>query len=610
MSNLKKLCKMKPQFVIVRDTGNGYSLDNTVNYNGPFAKHVLSQKSGYNHPSLEIKSNWGLNKNYISRLKTGKFTLTAKEAGLLYKAGKVEFHKNNNGYYIASKKTNGAGASISELSTILKEISKLPGNIPYRGSPIEYKRILDYLQFLAVKKVDEDARLFFARPNNETLMKNIRSSNKIQNVFSNISDTDIILYRTAYFMSFDRLAAFASVVRNVPTIYDKAKAKMDNITFPRTFVKINKNADILYNVKKIRQSIYGDLRAEKENGIEINNSSNSNIISYGEFPIITKNNLFGWFLNVKNWNDRLPNVELRIKVLFYWIFFYPNANGSNTLPNMKIIEYFLSIADTFHDFGKKSKKFGNFGNIVGTQAEKQNAVKKTANGISKTNIPNTSNQLKFIVKLLGADIYRAVDRYNKNVVSTLSATNKRNVNRNGNRLTSGLKVAHFLYLIANIFGSSESNISKTEEYAGYLMYRLGTGGRFTEINVGDLCDKLNIEKACIVVDAVGGRLNPCLKKLSIYHNVGILDTAPSKGILSLGKLVNSNNCIKTLEMMNNNSNKMNNNRPRTSAGSKRPITPARDNGRETATINQKRRRTGSKTPARGNAEGSPMNLNN
>ena len=250
----------------------------------------------------------------------------------------------------------------------------------------------------------------------------------------------------------------------------------------------------------------------------------------------------------------MPNVELRIKVLFYWIFFYPNANGSNTLPNMKIIEYFLSIADTFHDFGKKSEKFKN---IVGTKAEKQNAVKKTANGIAKTNIPNTSNQLKFIVKLLGADIYRAVDRYNKNVVNTLSATNTRKENRNGNPLTPGLKVAHFLYLIANIFGSSGSNISQTEEYAGYLMYRLGTGGRFTEINVGDLCDKLNIEKACIVVDAVGGRLNPCLKKLSIYHNVGILDTAPSKGILSLGKLVNSNNCIKTLKMMNNNSNNMN-----------------------------------------------------
>jgi hypothetical protein len=569
MSNFKKLCKMKPQFVIVRDTGNGYSLDNTVNYNGPFAKHVLSQKSGYNHPSLDIESNWGLKKNYISRLKTGKFTLTAKEADALYKAGKVEFHKNNNGYYIASKKTNGAGASISELSIILKEISNLTGNIPYRGSPIEYKRILDYLQFLAVKKVDEDERLFFARPNNETLMKNIRSSNKIQNVFSNISDTDIILYRTAYFMSFDRLAAFASVVRNAPTIYDKAKAKMDNITFPRTFVKINKNKDILYNVQKIRQSISEDLGAEI--GIKINNSSNSNkIISYGEFPIITKNNLFGWFLNVKNWNDRLPNVDLRIKVLFYWIFFYPNANGSNTLPNMKIIEYFLSIADTFHDFGKKSKKFEN---IVGTKEEKQNAVKKTANGIAKTNIPNTSNQLKFIVKLLGADIYRAVDRYNKNVVNTLSTTNTRKENRNGNPLTPGLKVAHFLYLIANIFGSSGSNISQTEEYAGYLMYRLGTGGRFTEINVGDLCDKLNIEKACIVVDAVGGRLNPCLKKLSIYHNVGILDTAPSKGILSLGKLVNSNNCIKTLKMMNNNSNNMNiNNRPLPAGKKRRAIT--------------------------------------
>jgi hypothetical protein len=48
------------------------------------------------------------------------------------------------------------------------------------------------------------------------------------------------------------------------------------------------------------------------------------------------------------------------------------------------------------------------------------------------------------------------------------------------------------------------------------------------------------------VDAVGGRLNPCLKKLSVYHNVGIFDTAPSKGILSWGNLSTPNGCPKTV----------------------------------------------------------------
>ena len=561
MDSSKKLCKIKPQFVIVRDTGNGYLLDNTVNYNGPFAKHKLSQKSGYNHPSLEIKSNWGDINEYISGVNTGKLTLSAEQFKVLYKAGKVDLRKKGNGYYITSIKQNGAGASINELSQILQQISTKNGNIPYRGSPIEYKRILDYLQFLAVKKIDEDSRLYFSRPNNLTLMRNIRSSNKIQDVFNSIINYEnAILYRTAYFVSFDRLAAFASVVRNVPTIYDKAGGKSKKIettenSIPRTFVKINKKNDDKENIQIIREYILMDLQKD---GIKINSRSNSNeIISYRNIPIITQGPLFKWFLNIKTWN-KLPNVDLRIKVLFYWIFFYPNANGNNKVPNMKIIEYFLSIADTFHDFGKKSKSFSN---IVGTKEEKQNAESKTENGISLSNKPNTSNQLKFIVKLLGADIYRAVDSYNTNVMNTLSTTNKRNVNSSQTKLTSGLKVAHFLYLITNIFGSSASNITKTEEYAGNLMYRLGV--RFTKNNTKNLCAQLNDEKACIVVDAISKSLDPCLKNLSIYHNVGILDTA-KKGILSLGNLINSKMCIKKKKNnMNNNNNNNNNAQPAT-----------------------------------------------
>jgi hypothetical protein len=78
-------------------------------------------------------------------------------------------------------------------------------------------------------------------------------------------------------------------------------------------------------------------------------------------------------------------------------------------PNMKIIEYFLTIADTFHDFGKQLK---NFPEIWSNNKNFNNSKIKSENGISVSNKPNTSKQLKFIVKLLGADIYRAVDRYN------------------------------------------------------------------------------------------------------------------------------------------------------------------------------------------------------
>jgi hypothetical protein len=53
------------------------------------------------------------------------------------------------------------------------------------------------------------------------------------------------------------------------------------------------------------------------------------IISYGGLPIITQGPLFGWFLNVENLykvrGDFIPKVSLKTLILFYWIFFYPNA---------------------------------------------------------------------------------------------------------------------------------------------------------------------------------------------------------------------------------------------------------------------------------------------
>ena len=543
--DFKELCKINPQFVIARYDESGWSLDDTVGYEGPFAKHKLSQASGYEHPSLVVESNWDLDKN-----KSISGVITGKKGNQVLRGGPTTLKFTNGKWYIVSGKKNASAASISDISRILSNYSRKDGNIPYRGSPLEYKRILDYLQFYATKKVDEDSSLYFARPNNLLLMEKIRDdSNKIENIYNAlIVDKSPKFFSKAYFVSFDKIAAFASVVRNVPTLFVKAIEQNS----PRTFVKIAKKGSYEENAKIIRNNILVDLetvnRILKKGGPDIIVSSDiklKRIISYGNIPIITQGPLFGWFLNVENLykvrGNLIPKVSLKTLILFYWIFFYPNVNGNNKEPNMKIIEYFLTIADTFHDFGKQLK---NFPEIWSNNKNFNNSKIKSENGISISNKPNTSKQLKFIVKLLGADIYRAVDRYNKSVMNTLSTTNKRTENLSKRSLTPGIKVAHFLYLIANIFGHQKTGfVKETEEYGKQLMIKMGKG--YTNENLPELCSELNTERACIVVDAIQGSLPRCMKELSVYHNVGIFDTA-SKGILSWGNLSTPNGCPKTV----------------------------------------------------------------
>ena len=541
--DFKELCKINPQFVIARYDESGWSLDDTVGYEGPFAKHKLSQASGYEHPSLVVESNWDLDKN-----KSISGVITGKKGNQVLRGGPTTLKFTNGKWYIVSGKKNASAASISDISRILSNYSRKDGNIPYRGSPLEYKRILDYLQFYATKKVDEDSSLYFARPNNLLLMEKIRDdSNKIENIYNAlIVDKSPKFFSKAYFVSFDKIAAFASVVRNVPTLFVKAIEQNS----PRTFVKIAKKGSYEENAKIIRNNILVDLEKTKltKGGPDIIVSSDiklKRIISYEGIPIITQGPLFGWFLNVENLykvrGNLIPKVSLKTLILFYWIFFYPNVNGNNKEPNMKIIEYFLTIADTFHDFGKQLK---NFPEIWSNNKNFNNSKIKSENGISISNKPNTSKQLKFIVKLLGADIYRAVDRYNKSVMNTLSTTNKRTENLSKRSLTPGIKVAHFLYLIANIFGHQKTGfVKETEEYGKQLMIKMGKG--YTNENLPELCSELNTERACIVVDAIQGSLPRCMKELSVYHNVGIFDTA-SKGILSWGNLSTPNGCPKTV----------------------------------------------------------------
>ena len=564
--DFKELCKVNPQFVIARYDKSGWSLDDTVKYEGPFASHELSQASGYEHPSLMVKSNWDLDTN-----KSISGVITGKKGKQVLGGGPTNLIRKNGKLYIVSGKSNASAASISDIRKILSKYSQISRNIPYRGSPLEYKRILDYLQFYATKKVDDDSSLYFARPNNLSLMDKIRGdSNKIENIYNAlIEDKSPKVFSKAYFVSYDKIAAFASVVRNIPTLFVKAT----ETNAPRTYVKIAKKKSYEENAKIIRDLILYDLKNAKlilydlknaklkmggpdidKNGIILKPIISVEVLVNKEtitLPLITQGDLFGWFLHVENLykvsGKFISNVSLKTLILFYWIFFYPNAivkgNGkielNNTLPNMKIIEYFLTIADTFHDFGKESENF--------KESWSENINFKTAKSTSETGIstnhkPKTSNKLKFIVKLLGADIYRAVGRYNENVLKTLSATNTRNENKSKKELTPGLKVAHFLYLIANIFGHQKSGfVKETEEYGKQLMIRMGKG--YIKGNESNLCKELNTERACVVVDAIEGSLPECMKELSVYHNVGVFDTA-SKDILSWGNLSTPNGCPK------------------------------------------------------------------
>ena len=668
MSNNVNVCDQEPMFVVVEKTNTGYNLKNNIVYDGPFAKHKLQRLIGANHPSLFVSStNWGnSNKPYISGVVTGK-------AGVrkIGNTAEPQLMKNDNGYHqliVAGKPGRlgslGESASKEQIANIAGKLSTNKRNIPYRGSPLEFKRVLDYIQFYMVKKVNDSKDLYLARPNNAYIMNDIRTTDDFKEVYQNffINNNNATLYKNPYFMSFDRIAAFASVIRNIPTIFVRHT--------PRTFIKIDKKDKSTTNVIKLRQLISQDI--SKIEKIGVNEDRTLTLIKdKKQFPLISKIKNFTWFLNTDNFYKL--NLETKAIVFYYWLFFYPDKYGTQYTPNIKLIEYALSIQDSFHDFGKDITKFPEIWPNDKNKKNFINSEKKSENGISSKNIPKTSNTHKFLVKLLGIDIYRAVNRYDENVRKTLSITNTREVNSNGEPLTNaGLKVAHLLFLITNIFGHTPSGFSEyCEKYANNLMGRLVT--KNNTFNQAEnkrnnenykLCKELSENRGCLVIDAIGAPKganglgnSSCLKALSVYHNVGMLDTA-GKGLILKWSMIPGVGCpqgipiIKKRKVRTKNKatlkarsatasslaaaaaekrlaanaaakEKAARNAANAAAKEKaarnarvakrgrnnRPITPTRDNGQETATSNQKRIRTGSKTPARGNGQ-EMMNINN
>lgn len=551
-------CSDKPIFVIIKETSTGYSFDNDVTYSSPFAKHVLSQPADMTHPSLVVTSSWGLNKS-ITQMATGNagFSILKKANN---RSNFIRNHDNKRkvvglidngtrGYKLArTAPLSGNAPSVMELTNLLKSISNSGKNIKVRGSPLEYKRLLDYFQFLLVSKV-QARDLFLTRPNNVHIMDDINDPSKdvtLEEVYLSMFEQESsnrTMYNDAYFVTMDRLAALAAVVRRLPTIYQTVK--------PQNYYDVPTG-----NVNRITKFLESKL---KSIGYEIPNRNTpmknhpnrmQKLILPDGRPIITKGPLFKWFLDTRNVQTKLNrevgtsfhkfSAETKALILFYWVFAYPSGTHTTNLP---LIDAFLSILDTFHDF-TDARATKVFKNIIGTENTRKN-LKRIDPAQLNLNDFNIKKAHKTLVKLLGTDIYRKSRKaYNTPLKTIISDANKRG-------LTADDKVGRMLYFITSMLGSdSGALVGKCEDLSQEILLHLANNKPIYERSntfvFGEgrnkLCDKLDREGACLVVDAISGSLPQCLAKHSVYHNVGVLDPA-TRSILSWSEVDGNEGCV-------------------------------------------------------------------
>ena len=548
-------CSEKPIFVVIKQTTTGYSFDNDVNYSSPFASHTITQTSDMTHPSIMVNSNWGMaKKNSITQMVTGNAgfkILENRQNSNFYKSystgGAVGLLLNDtHGYRLGRYKgLSGEAPSVAELANLLGNISRSSKDVKVRGSPLEYKRLLDYFQFLLARKVsgtgNSSNNLYLVRPNNVNILDDMNdtSDGSLEDVYMGLFDGDLsnrTMYNKAYFVTADRPAAIASVVRQVPTIFQEAASKKSSTSKFHLIPQGNNGRILKYLTQELTRS-----------GFTI---SSNGIVSIGDLKIVDKTTEIGWYLDTTLlFNKRVVSkVELRALVLFYWIFNYPSRTS-----NIPIVEAFFSIVDTFHDFkptsrttGKSNNNSGAIGSLMGQKQNRENFKARKANTINLTNVSNTRVAHRTLVRLLGSDIYRKVKSgYGKALKNTLSNVNKR-------QITPDEKVGRFLYFVTNVFGSDSGGlINACEDLSRDILidisgdnpiYTRTSGNSNTNSNA--LCAKLESEGACLIIDYMIGSLPDCLIKHSVFHNVGVLDPV-SKRILSWSEVEGGDGCIET-----------------------------------------------------------------
>ena len=532
MSQNKTICETKPTFLLgKRNDRGGLTLGVPLVYSGLMADHTLHTSDGSSHPSQLVVSDYktgspsslvtGENAPLISQNPNINVSAGKGRAGMDIKLNpdKVKLLKSKypsiknsnrlNKFFIQSFSKSGNAPTVAQYAKIMKAIQTRGAGKNFQGSPLEYKRILDYFQFTLTQTLNKsNGRLFLYRPNIHKIHENLGSfSNYKEAIMASYvsqNENDFLLYDKAYFATKDRPAALASVVRGVKTVFKRSSSVEG-----RKWIAYEFSDNASTNINKIRNQINKDIQNFRDRGVNIN------IKDYVTENFRTSSgDKITYFLDYEKFL-KLKNSTLKATVLFYWMFNYPgDTNGI-------LLQKFVSIIDTFHDFtGTRATGFkpteGGFASIwpSGSNAQ-QKSRRINFNGLS-ANVILQGNSA-FLVQILGRNIYKLAK--DNGAASIVKGQNKRS------DINSMRKLSHLLYFFANVMGGTKDLTGKCEEYASQLLTKTGK-----IVEKGEFCNQLNKGGThALIIDIFStGGLN-CVKERSVIHGVGVMDPAPRSG---------------------------------------------------------------------------------
>jgi len=526
MSQNKTICETKPTFLLgKRNDRGGLTLGVPLVYSGLMADHTLHTSDGSSHPSQLVVSDYktgspsslvtGENAPMISQNPNINVSAGKGRAGMDIKLNpdKVKLLKSKypsiknsnrlNKFFIQSFSKSGNAPTVAQYAKIMKAIQTRGAGKNFQGSPLEYKRILDYFQFTLTQTLNRsNGQLFLYRPSIHKIHENLGSfSNYKEAIMASYvsqNENDFLLYDKAYFATKDRPAALASVVRGIKTVFKRSSAVEKGKWIVYEF-----SGDARTNINKLRIQIEADLKKQNINPNDfINRNFNT---TKGEIT---------YFLDYEKFL-KLKNSTLKATVLFYWMFNYPGDN------NGILLQKFVSIIDTFHDFtGSRATGFkpteGGFASIwpSGSNAQ-QKSRRINFNGLS-ANVILQGNSA-FLVQILGRNIYKLAK--DNGAASIVKGQNTRS------NINSMRKLSHLLYFFANVMGGTKDLTGKCEEYASQLLTKTGK-----IVEKGEFCNQLNKGGThALIIDIFStGGLN-CVKERSVIHGVGVMDPAPRSG---------------------------------------------------------------------------------
>ena len=197
----KTICESKPTFLLgKRNERSGLTLGVPLVYSGLLADHTLHTSDGTSHPSQLVVSDYktGAPSSLVTGenaplIATNPNILVATGVGGKSKAGmdirlnpdKVRSLKSKypsltnssrlNKFFIQSFSRAGNAPTVAQYAKIMKDIqTKHKTAKDFQGSPLEYKRILDYFQFTLVQTLNNsNGKLFLYRPNVHKIHENI-----------------------------------------------------------------------------------------------------------------------------------------------------------------------------------------------------------------------------------------------------------------------------------------------------------------------------------------------------------------------------------------------------------------------------------------------------